>query len=1194
MRKRLLLLVLLSVYCISSAAAIDLKLKNVTLEEAITALNKTGNYSIVLNSDKVDLAKIVSVNASKASIDDVMKQLLAGQNLSYSIDGNKIVISSLPAVSENKSLANQPIVCKVSGKVSNQAGEPLIGAGVIVKGNKTRGCITDSEGNYTISVNKGDVLVFNYLGFVDKEYEITKNQSLDVVLDENQDYLDEVVIVGYTPMRKSDFTGSISSVKSAELQKTTATVGQSLVGRVAGVEVRQTSGAPGSGVTIRVRGVNSLSASNDPLYVIDGYPASEDVYINPNDIESIDILKDAASAAIYGSRGSSGVVLITTKRGRDTDKAQVTYDFSYGWSSQDHKLDLLNAKEFAELYVDARNNSYRVYCNKAGVEYDPKDNNDTRLAKTKSAGAAATAVCLAPYMWDFSKNTYAPTAFLYDTDWQDVVFSKNAGMMRHNISVNGGTKVLKYMASVGYLDQNGIIAPSNHKQLNARLNLDGQITDKLSVSFNYSMYSAKTREVSTDGQNTKDGGIQCTLGYAPNFPAYYEDGSVATGFQFYISKWNGVDEFNPRQYNTIGTQYGFSAVENPLTVMNNIEINRDRQRHNISGSINYKIIEDLQFKLMAGTQVSNSIYKKYRDGTCGANHIMAGDPRLETADYHYAISTETKTEDSIIEMTLNYKKALENHHFDALLGYSAQKNYHDGFGIKASGFPDNRIHDISYTSDTNAVSLNGVDRYGWTMMSWFTRLNYSYKDLYTLTATYRTDGCSRFGQNSKWGMFPSISAGWAFTNESWMSSVRDVLRGRLRASYGLSGNNNIGNYSAYSSISSGTGSIGGKLVDTTYESAFVDEDLSWEKTRQLNVGLDLDFFNGRVNFIGNFYNSITTNILYQVPIPVISGYTSCTTNLADGKIRNRGFDFQIDSRVIQGQFNWNVGLNLSVNRNVVLDLGGVDDILSQSEMSTQSYITKVGYPIGSFLAFKTMGIMSEADYQNVLKDREVYVSNGNKFPKDYSLKGPAVPAYGLEHLSAGNVIYNDLNNDKTITNDDREIIGSAYPLFTGGFTTSMDYKGFDMSLALSFSYGGKVMNFTDYYIYNMEGSSNQYGIVRERYRSDDQPGNGVTPIAFRHGNKNTGMKISDRFIEDASYLRVANLSIGYNVPYSVIEKCKISGLRVYVSGDNLLTFTKYMGFNPEVDYKSSNLMPGFDWGCYPLARTITAGVKVTF
>ena len=430
---------------------------------------------------------------------------------------------------------------------------------------------------------------------------------------------------------------------------------------------------------------------------------------------------------------------------------------------------------------------------------------------------------------------------------------------------------------------------------------------------------------------------------------------------------------------------------------------------------------------------------------------------------------------------------------------------------------------------------------------------------------------------------------------------------RLRASWGMSGNNNIGNYSSIAAIGTGTVPFGSSIFPTAYESSFVDAGLSWETTKQTNIGLDLGFWNGRLNIIANYYNSITTDVLYSLGIPSISGSTSTTTNLGDSKIRNRGFDIQLDARILEGPVTWTLGTNFSLNRNKVLYLAeGVDEIFNNTMRSSPTHATKVGYPIGSFLGFRTNGIMSTADYQNVLKDRDVYVANGNSFPAGYKLQGPAVPDYSLEYLSPGNVIYNDYNGDGKITEDDREILGSAYPDFTGGFNTSVSFYGFDVALGFTYSMGAQVVNFNDYYCYNMEGSGNQYGVVRERWKSDQEPGNGSVPRAFRHGNKNTGMKVSDRYIDDADFFRLSTASIGYTFPKSVCEKIKAQGLRVYVNGDNLFTLTNYRGFNPEVDQYSvggktsaekksnANMTPGFDWGSYPIARIVTFGVKLTF
>lgn len=1131
----------------------------------------------------------------------------------------KIVLMVLAATMSATLFAQQRDV--VSGTITSTNGEPLVGASVLVKGNTARGVISDVDGVYTIPASKGETLVFSCIGFETKEVALTGNVKIDVVLGEDVNFLEETVVVGYAPMRKSDFTGSISSLKSDELQKSAATLGSSLVGRVAGVEIRQADGAPGAGVNIRVRGVNSLSASTAPLYVVDGYPVADDDFINPNDIESIEILKDAASAAIYGSRGASGVVLITTKRGKESEKASVTFDASYGIQMLGRKIDLLNAKEFAELYVEARNNSYWAYCQKAGVAYDPTDDNATRTAKT---GQTMQNVGLSPFFWDFAKNDYAATAFMYDTDWQDEYFSP-AGMQRYNVSVTGGTKRLKYMASLGYLDQDGIIAPSGHKQINARVNIDAQVTDKLKVTASYAMTDTKTREAKTygrsngggEGSEGYDGATQGTIVAVPNFPAY-NDGKMDLSAAWVDANTNGANTAELwRSYNTPGTfarswmnffssNWGINSSENPLVIVNELAINNTKVRHNLTFSATYEIIKGLNLKAQVGRLWYDQTYSKYRPNTIAAGGTIAQNPSLETSS-HYAASTSSKNEDTLGELIATYNNKWGEHRIDALAGVTAQSHNYTGIGIMAKEFTDNRIQDVSATVNTKAVEEYNVDRYRYTLLSYLARFNYSYSDRYAVTASFRGDGSSRFGAESKWGYFPSISAGWSLSNEPFLKDALANTDIRLRASWGMSGNNNIGNYSSIAAIGTGTVALGPSILPTSYESAFVDAGLSWETTKQTNIGLDLGFWNGRLNVIANYYNSITTDVLYSLNIPTISGSGSTTTNLGDSKIRNRGFDIQLDARILEGPVTWTLGTNFSLNRNKVLFLSeGVDEIINNTMRSSPTHTTKVGHPIGSFLGFKTEGIMTTAQYQGTLADREVYVANGNKFPEGYQMQGPAVPDYSLEYLSPGNVIYNDYDGDGRITEKDRQICGNAYPDFTGGFNTSLSFYGFDVALGFTYSMGAKIVNFNDYYCYNMEGSGNQYGVVRERWKSDEEPGNGSVPRAFRHGNKNTGMKVSDRYIDDADYLRLSTASIGYNFPKAVCEKIKAQGLRVYVNGDNLFTLTNYRGFNPEVDQyatggktsaekkSNGNMMPGFDWGSYPIARIVTFGVKLTF
>ena len=578
-RRLVVSLVLMLLAALPAAAQnkkITVDLDNVPVREFIKTVESQSGYTFAYNNSEIDLTRRVSVKAADENVVDVVIRALSAQNLTARMEGSRIVVSRKPAAARVQTA--QPVRGGVvTGTVKTISGEPVIGASVIVL-ETNRGNVTGLEGDFSVEATPGQTLSVSFLGYNTQQIKVGSQTSFDITLTEDSKQISEVLVVGYTPMRKSDFTGSIASVKASELSATTPTVGQSLVGKVAGVEVHQTSGAPGDGVTIRVRGVNSLSASSAPLYVIDGYPASEDVFINPNDIESIDILKDAASAAIYGSRGASGVVLITTKRGKDGEAAKVSYDFSYGIQQLDHKVDLLNSTQFRDLLIDARNNSYRLRATAAGVSWSPYDDNTIRAAK----GFSLAEVGIHPMCYDFTTRT--PVTPQYDTDWQDELFS-NAGIMRHNVSVIGGTKAIKYMASVGYMDQDGIIAPSNHNRINARINLDAQITKHLTASISYSMYDAKNTVVQAEGRMINDGVIQSALMYLPNLPAYEENGDFARSAMIRMK-----------------TDWGMNFPENPLAIANELDINEKMSRHNLNLNLVYEFLPDLKLSARLGQQ----------------------------------------------------------------------------------------------------------------------------------------------------------------------------------------------------------------------------------------------------------------------------------------------------------------------------------------------------------------------------------------------------------------------------------------------------------------------------------------------------------------------------------------------------------------------------------------------------------------
>ena len=927
------------------------------------------------------------------------------------------------------------------------------------------------------------------------------------------------------------------------------TMAQALAGKVAGVEVRQADGAPGEGVQIRVRGVNSLSAGSDPLYVVDGYPASEDVYINPGDIESIDILKDAASAAIYGSRGASGVVLITTKRGKEGERAKISYDFSYGIQQLERKVDLLDANQFRDLYIASRNDSYRRKATAAGIAWSPNDDNTIRSAK----GFSLADVGIHPMFYDFTTRT--PVEQQYNTDWQDEVFG-NAGMMRHNISVTGGSKAIRYMASVGYMDQDGIIAPSNHNRINARLNLDAQITKHFSASLSYSMYDVKNKVVQAEGRMINDGVIQSMLMYLPNLPAYEENGDYARSAMIRMV-----------------TDWGINFPENPLVIANELDISEKTSRHNLNFNLVYEPLPDLKISARLGQQWYNYRYFYYRPMSIGRNSTPAYGPEL--ASYNIARSSSTYDIDRLGEFTASYKKQLGRHHVDALIGYTLQRKTYDRLGVQATGFADDRIHEVTAHGPKDSdVSLYETRKAAWSMMSYLARLNYSFDDRYTVTGTFRTDGSSRFGVNNRWGYFPSASLAWRvsgedfFTKAKFLSFVDDL---KIRTSYGVTGNFQIGNYDHLSLMALdnyilGTGN--GQLVQGYKPNTIKNDDLSWEKNAMVNVGVDLQMFKGLLGITVDYYNTNTSNMLLNVPVPHLTGYSTALMNI--GKVNNRGWEIALTSQKnFTKDFGYSFNANYATNTNEVKALGpGNAPIISTGSVDHAYYITKVGEPIGCYYLLVQDGIFSNEE------ELKKYPHFSNTQPGDFR--------------------FVDVDGDGVMDLDkDRTIVGNYMPDFTYGFGGKVWYKGIDLDFNFQGVYGNEILNLNRRYIDNLEGNTNGTTIALNRWKSADNPGNGQVNRANRKSKGYNG-RTSTWHLEDGSYLRLQNVTLGYTLPQNLTRRFFVEKLRVYVSGQNLWTSTNYGGYNPEVNARPSNsLSPGEDYGTYPLAKTFLFGLNIT-
>ena len=1189
-----LLLLLLCVGHRSQAQNIRLDLHQTDLAKVVVVLQQqapTVNFSF--SQEELEKVHLDRVALKASSLQDALQVLQSRYGLHFLMDGKNVTLKYVPVPSPSTEPA--PGSRKIDGLVADDNGQPVVGATVHVKGSKYS-VETNEKGVYSIQVMPGAQLEVSSIGFNTEEVTFKGNSPLDIRMHPGTNVLNEVVFIGYQKMRKSDFTGAIASVKSDELNVSAPTAGQALVGKVAGVVVSQTDGSPYASPKIRVRGVGSFNAATDPLYVIDGYPVGNDLYINPADIESIDILKDAASAAIYGSRASGGVVLITTKRGKE-GKGKLEYDLQYGDDQLAHKVKLLNAAQFAQLTVDGHNDSYKDLVQNQGLVWNDamySDNNTTRVNRVGNGSS----VSIPPELYNFQTQTVIPPK--YNTDWQDQIF-RHAGYLKHNLTFSGGSKTVRYMLSGDFQDQEGILLNTSQTRMNFRANVDGDINDKTKVGASIS-YTGNTNHETQEGR-WDHSPVFGALIYMPVFPAYNPDGTVAT----YLA-------------DAESSQYGYQSIENPIATAERTQITRTGNRATYNAFGSYELVSHLIFKASLGLQTYGEKYNYYLPSSLSTSTYPPFSPQAVAAAYAQAQNESFK--DELAEFTASYNKEFGAHHLDFLAGYSVQYTNTDVVNVTAKGFQNDLIPNIIaggsgqifVNTPTSATSANQgtlpTENITTTLESYFGRVQYNYAGKYYLAGSLRTDGSSRFGVEDKWGTFPSVSAGWNISKESFYKGwLEDNTTLRLRASWGLSGNNNIGDYKSVQvfnpPVGTAFGTGGSGSVATAYPLGNVtDPHLGWESTSQYNVGFDLGLFHDRISLIANYYDSRTYNLLVNDPISAVSGFTSILTNLRNSKIQNRGFDFQVDAKVIRtNKFNFNVAGNISINRNKVLSMGGLGPIISDgAERQYITHITEQGKPIGMFYGYKVAGMVNQKDSTNIAIDNQNYNASTQSFPKGYVLKGPPRSTAQTNPLRPGDLYFKDVNGDGVVNSQDLSIIGTPYPKFTYGFNLSANYGPVDLTASFAGSYGNQVLDGQDYYLFNMEGSGNQYSVVSQRWRSETQQGNGHVYRASRAGTQSNSTRLSTFYLQDGSFFRCTNIGLGYNLPhFAAMHKAGVDAIRVFASMNNAFTITKYKGYNPEVDYNysvngstASNLTPGVDYGVYPLVRSYDFGVHVIF
>lgn len=1202
-----LVLLLLGIGQRVSAQSVRLDLRETDLAKVVAALQQQApNVNFSFSQEALEKVHLGRVELKAGSLQDALGTLQKKYGLHYLMDGNTVTLKYVPVAPPTTAPMTE--ARKIEGTVTDENGQPVVGATVHVKGTGIS-MATDAAGHYAVEANPGAHLQISYIGYATQDVLVKGSSPLDVRMRESVNQLNEVVMIGYQKMRKSDFTGSVASVKSSELNVSAPTAGQALVGKVAGVVVSQTDGSPYASPKIRVRGVNSINASTDPLYVIDGYPAGNDLYINPNDIESIDVLKDAASAAIYGSRASGGVVLITTKRGKE-GRGKLVYDATYGVDQLAKKVKLLNAQQFTQLVIDGRNDSYKDLVENQGTtpwnDNMYLDDNNTRVARVGNGSS----VSIPTELYDFT--TGKAKTPQYNTDWQDEVY-RNALFLRHNLAFTGGTKTTRYAISGSYQNQDGIMLNTSQERINFRANLDADVTDKIKVGANLS-YTGNTNHETQEGRWDHSPAFGALI-YMPVFPAYNPDGSVAT----YLA-------------DAESSQYGYQSIENPIATAQRTQIVRKGNRSTYNAFASYELIPHLVFKTNLGLQTYNENYNFYLPSSLSAGNQPPFSAQAIAAAYAQVQNVTYK--DQLGEFTLAYDRKFGEHSISALAGYTAQQTSLDVTNITAKGFQNDLVPDITAGSVGQLFVNTGVTgaptqpnqgtlpngRTTYTLASYLGRIQYNYAEKYYLAGSLRADGSSRFGPDNRWAYFPSVSGGWNISKENFYKGwLEDNSTLRLRASWGQSGNNNIGNYNAIRVFGAPTGTVfgaGNQVSSAYFPGGPKDPSIGWESTSQWDVGFDLGLFHDRISLIANYYDSRTNNLLFQQNITGAAGAATILTNLKDSRVQNRGFDFQVDAKVVQSHdWNFNVSGNISINRNKVLSLGGANTlIVNGAERSYLTNITETGQPIGMFYGYQVAGMVRQKDMANLAIDNANYNPSTQSFPKGYVLKGPPRSTAQTNALRPGDLYFKDVNGDGVVNSKDLGIIGSPYAKFTYGFNLSASYQAISLSASFSGSYGNKILDGQDYYLYNMEGSGNQYEDVVNRYRSEAEPGNGKVYRASRAGTQSNSTRLSTFYLQSGSYLRCTNVSIGYSLPsIAALHKAGLSAVRIYGTVNNAFTITKYKGYNPEVDYNYStnngvfnynysanggstatNATPGIDYGVYPLVRSYNMGVSVTF
>lgn len=1013
----------------------------------------------------------------------------------------------------------------ITGTVTDDEGEVLPGVNVRLKGtNSTTQTNGDGTFKFAIPELKG-TLVFSYTGFLTKEVAITAATVYRVKLTEDSKNLDQVVVIGYGTTTKRDLTGSVSQVSMEDLQKApVASLEDALAGRVAGVQVTASDGQPGAPMQISIRGNNSITQSNSPLYVIDGFPIEDPTnnIINPAEVESIDILKDASATAIYGARGANGVIIITTKKGKIGDPT-ISYQNYFGFQQNLKQQELLSPYEFVKYQLEFNSAVYTpIYL---------KDGRDL----------------------EYYRNVQG-------INWQDKIFN-TAPMQNHFLSINGGTDKTRYSISGSYLNQDGIIVNSGFNRYQGRVILDQTITPKLKVGINLNYSSTKTYgTIATEQNGSATASLMYSVwGYRPI------TGDGLTDEQLVDQPFD--PDVNPTAEYRINPAISTRNEYNPSFV-NAILANAYAE---------YKFNNYFTFRASGGITKRDTRKEIFNNSNTRSGNPLASSNGINGSIMNYDVNNY------LSENTLTFKRTINKvHNINALAGFTLQEISNFNSGFAATQVPNESLGisgiEEGIPSRVNSASSKSA------LMSFLTRLNYSYKSRYLFTASFRADGSSKFAPGNKWAYFPSGSFAWVMSDESFMKQIKPVSSAKIRASYGLTGNNRVTDFaylSSYQIISNSGYNFNNGPVNGSIPNLLGNRNLKWETTAQADIGIDVSLFKNRINVTADYYDKRTYDLLINSSLAPSQGFLNGMRNI--GKVGNKGFEFTLNTVNVKNKtFSWNSSFNISFNRNKVLELTEEDpSILSRINWgnfnNAYPYIAVPGRPIGQFYGYVWDGVYQYSDFNQL--------ANGS-----YQLKDN-VPNNGQSRATVqpGFIKYKDINGDGQVNGYDQTIIGDPNPTHIGGFSNNFTYKGFDLNVFLQWSYGNELLNANRI---EFEGGENRNSLnMFASYANRWTPENQTNDLYKVYGQG--PLVYSSRTIEDGSYLRLKTVSLGYSLNPSLLKKIKIKNFRVYASGQNLLTWTNYSGLDPEVSTYASALTPGFDWSAYPKARTIIFGINLT-